>query len=280
MINARGRKFMKKYDSRGELAPRDIVARAIDSELKEHGDENVFLDISHKDSAFIKKRFPNIYRECRRRGFDITKNPIPVVPSAHYNCGGVVADIHGRTDIEGLYACGESAFTGMHGANRLASNSLLEAVVMSDYAADDAAAFLNGGKFPEVPPAREWLHSSINRRTAHIVVPHDRMILRRLMSDFVGIVRSSERLSLALERSRMILKAADIYYFSRPASYAIVELRNMALVANLIIRSASRRKESRGLHFVIDLPKTDDDHWLKNTIIRPSNYQPLRRKNG
>ena len=279
LITADGRRFMKKYSPQKELAPRDIVARAIDSELKESGEESVFLDISHKPAAFLKQRFPNIYKECLRRGFDITKAPIPVVPSAHYSCGGVMAEIHGRTDIEGLYVCGESAFTGMHGANRLASNSLLEAVVMSDYAADDAADFIRQHPFPEIPPAREWLHSSIIRKKEHIVVSHDRLALRKLMSDFVGIVRSRDRLKLAGDRVRIMLRAADVYYRSHPVTYPIIELRNMALVANLIIRSAARRRESRGLHYILDYPQTDDKR-KRNTIIRPPGYMPWRKKNG
>jgi len=279
LINSAGKQFMEKYDPHKELAARDIVARAIDSELKELGDEYVYLDISHRQSSFIKKRFPNIYKECLRRGIDITKEPIPVVPSAHYNCGGIVADLYGRTDIEGMYVCGESAFTGMHGANRLASNSLLEAVVMADYSAMIAADFLEQNKFPDVPPAEKWLHSSIIRRKDRIVISHDRLSLRRLMSDFMGIVRTTSRLEMARERVRLILKAIDQYYLNQPASYAIVELRNMACVANLTIRCALLRKESRGLHYNLDYPEIDDVNWKRNTIIKPPNYKPGRRKN-
>ncbi|SYZ72725.1 L-aspartate oxidase [Candidatus Zixiibacteriota bacterium] len=273
LVNASGEKFMEKYHTLKELAPRDIVARAIDSEIKKHGDECVFLDISHKPSAFIKKRFPNIYRECLKRGIDITKEPIPVVPSAHYCCGGVVACLDGSTDIEGLYVCGESAFTGMHGANRLASNSLLEAVVMSDFAADEAAKFRKEHTFPEEPPAEEWLHSSISHINERIVISHDRMMLRKMMSDFLGIVRSRDRLWMARNRIKFILGMIDSYYLSQPASYAIVELRNMAQVADLIVRCASRRKESRGLHYIIDYPERDDLHWKRNTIITPQGFK-------
>ena len=278
LVNSAGDKFMKKYHPKKELAPRDIVARAIDTELKQLGDECVYLDISHLPGHFIKKRFPNIYKEWLRRGSDITKQPIPVVPSAHYNCGGVMADISGETDIGGLYVCGEAAFTGMHGANRLASNSLLEAVVMADMAADAAAAYYNSRTFPEVPPAREWLHSSIKRSKERIVISYDRLFLRRLMSDFLGIVRSEDRLKMALERVKMIHKSIDSYYWSQPASYAIVELRNMAQVAELIIRCASRRKESRGLHYIIDYPKTDDRRWKRDTIIKPPGFGKLSQK--
>lgn len=273
LINAAGKRFMRKYSPLKELAPRDIVARAIDSEMKESGDEFVYLDISHRPTAFVKKRFPNIYKECLRRGIDITKEPIPVVPSAHYACGGVLADIYGRTDIEGMYVCGEAACTGMHGANRLASNSLLEAVVMADFAADDAVAFIAENRFPEVPPAEQWLHSSIVRQKEKVYISHDRLSLKRLMSDFLGIVRSEERLRLAQERIRMILRAINNYYLSQPASYNIVELRNLALVSDLIVRCASRRKESRGLHFIIDYPETDDLHYRRDTVIAPPGFR-------
>jgi len=280
LVNLAGKRFMKKYHPQKELAARDIVARAIDSELKESGAESVYLDISHKPASFIKKRFPGIYKECLSRGIDITRQPIPVVPSAHYNCGGIVSDLFGQTDIEGMYVCGESAFTGMHGANRLASNSLLEAVVMSDYSADKAVAFFEKHKFPETPPAEQWLHSSIIRRRDKIVISHDRFSLRKLMSDFMGIVRTSSRLEMAHDRVKLILKEIDSYYLSQPSSYAIIELRNIALVSNLIIRSALRRKESRGLHYILDYPETDDTKGRHNTIIKPPNYKPLRRKNA
>jgi L-aspartate oxidase len=277
LLNSAGVKFMKKYHPQKELAPRDIVARAIDSELKEHGDEFVLLDISHLQGAFIRRRFPNIHKECLRRGMDITKQPIPVVPSAHYCCGGVMTDIYGRSDIEGLFVCGESAFTGMHGANRLASNSLLEAVVMSDFAADAAVAYRTENKFPDIPPADWWLHSSVIRHKEEIIVSYDRLFLRKLMSDFLGIVRSEDRLKMAHDRVNMILKSIDSYYLSQPASYAIVELRNMVQVADLIIRSASRRKESRGLHYIIDYPGIDDLHWKRDTIIRPRRTAPGKK---
>ncbi len=272
LINSAGKRFMKKYHPQKELAPRDVVARAIDTELNESGDDNVYIDISGLSAKFIKTRFPNIYRRCLRRGFDITREPIPVVPAAHYECGGVMADIYGRTDIEGLYVCGESACTGMHGANRLASNSLLEAVVMADFAVGDAVKFFKSHKFPESPAAEQWLYSSLTRQKEKIVLSHDKMELRKLMSDYVGIVRSTDRLKMARDRVNVILKAIDSYYRGHPVSYAVVELRNIALVANLIIRSASRRKESRGLHYILDYPETDDNKWRRNTIIKPRNY--------
>ncbi len=284
LIDSAGRPFMKEYHAQKDLAPRDIVARAIDSELKQSGAPSVFLDVSHLDKTFIKKRFPNIFKECKKRGIDITRQPIPVVPSAHYNCGGVVADLQGRTDISGLYVCGEAACTGMHGANRLASNSLLEAVVMADFASDDSLAFRQTNNFPDTPPAGEWLHSSLGGNREKIVVTHDIEVLKKTMSDFVGIVRSLDRLQMAGERLRIIQKAAEHYYLTQPVSYPIIELRNMSLVAGLIVRAATRRKESRGLHYLLDHPETDD-RWLHNTVIRPHNYLPrknnlLRRKDG
>lgn len=275
LLNSSGRRFMNKYHRLKELAPRDIVARAIDSELKKSGAEFVYLDISHLSQKFLKKRFPNIYKECLKRGFDIAREPIPVVPAAHYMCGGVVADINGRTDIEGLYVCGESACTGMHGANRLASNSLLEAVVMADDAADDSAQFFKSHEFPETPPAEKWLHSSIQQKKEAVVLSHDRLALQRLMSDFLGIVRTEDRLKLSQERVNVILKGINSYYLSQPASYSIVELRNIAQVASLIVRAASRRKESRGLHYILDYPETDDKKWKRDTIIQPPNYLPM-----
>ena len=280
LINSAGKRFMKKYHPQKELAARDIVARAIDNELMESGDDCVYLDISRRQASFIKKRFPNIYKECLNRGIDITKEPIPVVPSAHYNCGGIVSDLYGQTDIEGMYVCGEAAFTGMHGANRLASNSLLEAVVMSDYSANAAADFFKKHKFPKTPPAEKWLHSSIIRRKDKIVISHDRFSLRKLMSDFMGIVRTSSRLEMAHDRVKLILKEIDSYYLSHPSSYDIIELRNIALVASLIIRCALRRKESRGLHYILDYPETDDKKGRRNTIIKPPNYKSFRRKNA
>jgi len=279
LINSAGRKFMRKYHPQKDLAPRDIVARAIDTELNETGEDYVFLDISHRPKAFIKKRFPNIYKECLKRGFDITSDPIPVVPSAHYACGGVVADVTGRTDIDGMYVCGESSFTGMHGANRLASNSLLEAVVMSELAADVAVDYRKNAEHPETPAIDEWLHSSIHHQKEKIIVSHDRLVIRKLMSDFLGIVRSEDRLMLAHDRIKLILKGINHYYLSQPASYAIIELRNIAQVAELIVRGAKKRKESRGLHYVINYPDTDDKHFGRNTIIKPPGYKSNRSKN-
>ncbi len=276
LVNAAGKRFMKNYHKLKELAPRDIVARAIDSELKLSGEEYVYLDISHLQAQFLKKRFPNIFKECKKRGFDITKEAIPVVPAAHYMCGGVIAGINGMTDIEGLYVCGETACTGMHGANRLASNSLLEAVVMADYAADHAGNYFKNNKFPETFAAERWLHSTIPQRKEGIVVSHDRQALKKLMSDFLGIVRSSDRLELASERVQLIHKGINRYYFSHSATYPIVELRNIARVARLIIKSAMKRKESRGLHYIKDYPESIEKY-RRDTILRPKKYMAKKK---
>jgi L-aspartate oxidase len=277
LVKSDGKRFMHRYHKLKELAPRDIVARAIDTELKASGEDNVWLDISHVSAKFLKKRFPNIYKECLKRGLDITRQAIPVVPAAHYMCGGVVADLNGRTDIEGLYVCGESACTGMHGANRLASNSLLEAVVMSDQAADDAVRFYRRRRFPESISAEKWLSSSFERNKDRIIMSHDRLVLRKMMSDYLGIVRSEDRLAMSSQRINIINRNIEHYYLSQPVSYTIVELRNMALVASLIIRAASRRKESRGLHYIVNYPRMNDKKWKRDTIIKPANYIPKKR---
>ncbi len=261
-----GKRIMETAHELQDLAPRDIVAREIDKTLKETGEEFVFLDVSHRDAAFLKRRFPNIYRECLRRGFDITQRPIPVVPSAHYSCGGVIADISGETELAGLYVAGEVAMTGMHGANRLASNSLLEAVVMAELAARCSSDYYKQALLPEVLPVDHSFYSSLEHPREKVVIAHDRRQLQRVMSDFVGIVRTRERLTLALEKVHRIKDAIEQYYLATPATYAIVELRNMATVAELMVRCALTRRESRGLHFMEDHPNTDDTY-LKDTTI-------------
>ncbi len=261
-----GKRFMEHAHPMKELAPRDIVAREIDKVLKETGEEYVLLDISHRDSEFIKKRFPNIYQECLRRGFDITKRSIPVVPSAHYSCGGVMASVEGETELTGLFVAGEVAMTGMHGANRLASNSLLEAIVMAKYAAVKSYDYFKHSDFPQVLPIDRSLHSSLKSPREKVLIAHDRRQLQRIMSDFVGIVRSEDRLNLALQKVHRLKEAVEEYYLAMPATYGVVELRNMATVAELMIRSALMRKESRGLHYVIDYPETNDEY-KKDTII-------------
>ena len=261
-----GRRFMENAHELKELAPRDIVARAIDKELKESGEEYVLLDVSHVDAAHIKRRFPNIYRECLRRGFDITKRSIPVVPSAHYACGGVLSTIEGETELAGLYVAGEVAMTGMHGANRLASNSLLEAVVMAKFASEKSSEYFRQTGLPEVIPVDSSFYSSLRYPKEKVLISHDRRQLQRVMSDFVGIVRTEDRLKLAREEIHRIKEVIEQYYLATPATYAVVELRNMATVAELMVKSALMRRESRGLHFMEDYPNTND-LYLKDTII-------------
>ncbi|MEW5799706.1 MAG: L-aspartate oxidase [Bacteroidota bacterium] len=262
--NSRGEQFMKKYDERGDLAPRDVVARSIDNELKRSGDECVYLDMSHLDPAKTKEHFPNIYERCLKHGIDITKDRIPVVPGAHYSCGGVVTDATGRTTISGLYAVGEVAMTGLHGANRLASNSLLEAVVYSHKAATAVKQKTGNGVPSNIP---DWDESGTMNSEEWVLVSHNRKEIQQLMWDYVGIVRSNHRLLRAQRRIQLIQDEVRDFYRRTKVSEELIELRNLALVADLIIRSALERKESRGLHFTTDYPKTDDTNWLKDTVI-------------
>ncbi|RKX25536.1 MAG: L-aspartate oxidase [Candidatus Zixiibacteriota bacterium] len=266
LMSIDGRSIMENAHELKDLAPRDIVARAIHKELKTSGKEYVLLDISHRDADFIKQRFPNIYKVCRRRGFDITKRPIPVVPAAHYSCGGVVAGIDGETELKGLYVAGEVAMTGMHGANRLASNSLLEAVVMAKRAAQVSCEYARKTDMSTIVPIYHGLASSLHYPSEKVLLAHNRRQLKRVMSDFVGIVRNEELLILALEKVKKIKTNIEHYYLATPATYDIIELRNMATVSELIIRSALMRKESRGLQFIENYPDTDDAY-LGNTVI-------------
>jgi L-aspartate oxidase len=261
-----GQRIMEDAHPLKDLAPRDIVARTIDKALKESGEEYVLLDVSHVDSERIKQRFPNIYGECLRRGFDITQRSIPVVPSAHYACGGVLSTIEGETELPGLFVAGEVAMTGMHGANRLASNSLLEAVVMAKFAANKSTDYFKQIGLPEAIPVDNSLYSSLRYPREKVLIAHDRRQLQRVMSDFVAIVRTKDRLSLALEKVRRIKDVIEQYYLATPATYGVVELRNMTTTAELIIKSALTRCESRGLHYIEDYPETDDAY-LKDTII-------------
>ncbi|WP_140945611.1 L-aspartate oxidase [Candidatus Thermokryptus mobilis] len=262
-----GEDFMKKYDPRGSLAPRDIVARAIDAELKKSGDEYVYLDLTHLNPDSVKDRFPHIYEKCLEFKIDITREPIPVVPAAHYSCGGVVTDLWGRTSIVGLYAAGEVAMTGVHGANRLASNSLLEALVFSERAAIDSVKFVreNFFKFPNIP---DWIDTGIFNTEEWVLISHDKREIQQLMWDYVGIVRSTLRLERAKRRIELIADEIEEFYKKTKVTAEILELRNLAIVALLIIRSALMRKESRGLHFTTDYPERDDKNWLKDTIIQ------------
>ena len=271
LVDAKGRRFMDKYSPDKELACRDVVARAIDSELKKTGADSVFLDITHKDPEFVKTRFPNIYSKCLEYGIDMTKQPIPVVPAAHYMCGGVATDLNGKTDIQRLYAVGETACTGLHGANRLASNSLLEALVYSHRAYLAAVdEFKAIGDNQITADLDLWDEASTTDSDEAIVVSHNWDEIRRLMWNYVGIVRSDKRLQRALRRIVNINEEINEYYWDFKVTSDLIELRNLATVAELIIRSALMRKESRGLHYNIGYPEKDDARYLKHTILKKS----------
>jgi L-aspartate oxidase len=247
-----GTRFMPQHDPREELAPRDIVARAIDFEMKRHGLDCVFLDMTHKPADFLLEHFPTIHARCLELGIDITKEPIPVVPAAHYTCGGVVVDQSARTDLRGLYAIGETSFTGLHGANRLASNSLLECLVYSESAARDILA-----SSPEPSPRLPlWDESRVRDADEEVVISHNWAELRRCMWDYVGIVRTSKRLERALHRIHLLNKEIDDYYVNFRVTNDLIELRNLVITAHLIVQSAQRRHESRGLHYSRDYPDT------------------------
>jgi len=268
LVDASGRPFMERYDPLKDLACRDVVARAIDTELKRSGEESVFLDISHRDAAFVRSRFPNIYEKCLGLGIDMTAEPIPVVPAAHYMCGGVVTDMDGRTDIRYLFAVGETACTGLHGANRLASNSLLEALAYADRAARRAVAQIReaGESFrPQVPA---WDEVGTTDSDEAIMVTHNWDEIRRFMWNYVGIVRSDKRLDRAHRRIEIIKNEIRQYYWDFRISGDLIELRNIAVVAELIITCAMHRKESRGLHFNLQYPERDDRRWKKDTVLR------------
>ncbi len=247
-----GTRFMPSYDERAELAPRDIVARAIDSEMKRTGQDCVWLDITHKDADFVISHFPTIYRHCQGLGIDITTDWIPVVPASHYTCGGVHVDMHARTDLDQLYAAGECAHTGLHGANRMASNSLLECLVLGNAAAEDILNRID--ELPVAAIARDWDESQVTDSDEEVVVTHNWKELRRFMWDYVGIVRTDKRLARAKRRVDLLAAEIHEYYGNFRVTADLLELRNLVTVADLIVRSAQMRKESRGLHFTADYP--------------------------
>ena len=262
-----GTRFMPNFDKRAELAPRDIVARAIDHEMKRLGISSVFLDISHRTAKFTKSHFPMLHERCLDFGFDMTKDPLPVVPAAHYTCGGVMTDKNGLTDITGLYAIGETALTGLHGANRMASNSILECLVFAKQASIDITKFLqNSGKLPNI---KAWDDSKVINSDEAIVVSHNWAELRQFMWDYVGIVRTTKRLQRAKHRIALLKREIEEYYGNFHVTSDFLELRNLVTAAELIIDSALLRKESRGLHYTLDYTKLDDKHFKKDTVLKP-----------
>ena len=263
-----GERFMNKFHKDGELAPRDVVARAIDHEMKRIGCDCLYLDISHRESSFVKESFPNVYEECLKYGVDITKDKIPVVPAAHYTCGGVIVSKDGQTDLSNLYVIGESSFTGLHGANRMASNSLLECLVYAESSASSINYRLPEISLPfEIP---QWDESRVIHSDENVVISHNWDELRRFMWDYVGIVRTKKRLLRAANRIELLQNEIQEFYKNFSISRDLIELRNLASVSQLIIKSAQQRKESRGLHYTIDFP--DKSKFAKDTILVPVNF--------
>ncbi len=268
LINAKGEDFTKKIDPRGSLAPRDIVARAIDQEIKRTGASCVYLDVTHKPKGFMKERFPNIYQTLLKFGLDCETQPIPVVPAAHYQCGGVLTDVNGKTSVRGLYAVGEAGCTGLHGANRLASNSLLEGNVVARRALDELMRQHPPGEaVPEPPPIPVWEHGDTAEPDELVVIYHNWDEIRRLMWDYVSIVRTDNRLRRASARLRNLKKEVREFYWGHRVNADILELRNLVAVAGLIVECATRRKESRGLHYTLDHPNTEE-RLCSDTVLR------------
>lgn len=265
-----GSRFMPDFDSRAELAPRDIVARAIDHEMKRLGADCMYLDISHKPAEFVQAHFPTIYEKLLTLGLDLTAEPIPIVPAAHYTCGGVMVDQHGRTDVDGLYAIGEVSYTGLHGANRMASNSLLECVVYAWSAAEDLLQWLPYADVVDTLPA--WDESQVECSDEKVVIQHNWHELRLFMWDYVGIVRTTKRLERALRRINMLKQEIQEYYAHFRVSNNLLELRNLVQVAELIVLCALQRKESLGLHYTLDYPQTLDES--RPSVLTPSAGQP------
>ncbi|MCF6218872.1 MAG: L-aspartate oxidase [Gammaproteobacteria bacterium] len=268
-----GERFMPRYDERAELAPRDIVARAIDAEMKRLGSDCVYLDITHKPAKFIIKHFPNIHRRCLTFGIDITRERIPVVPAAHYTCGGVMTNQQGQTDIDGLYTIGEAAYTGLHGANRMASNSLLECLVFAAAAAKDICQQLVDQQGPEIS-LPHWDDSQVTHANEAVLISHNWDELRRCMWDYVGIVRNNKRLQYAKRRINLLRNEIEEHYHLHCVSNDLIELRNLVVIADLIVQCALNRKESRGLHYTQDYPTQNNDAQPQPTILTPPNFDP------
>jgi L-aspartate oxidase len=267
LVNRAGERFMLKYHPMAELAPRDVVALSIDKEMKRRGDESVFLDISHKGAEFVRAHFPHNTATCAKFGFDLTTQPVPVVPAAHYTCGGVMSDLDGRTTIQGLYVAGEAAHSGLHGANRLASNSLLEAAVFSQRAAVHAITYHSEAAKRTLPELPAWDHGFAKDEEEEVIISHNWDEIRTLMWNYVGIVRSNRRLEYAARRLANLKQEITQCYWERRLSKNLVELRNLVTVADLIVTCAQMRKESRGLHQNIDYPESDDRLFLRDTVI-------------